>query len=351
MTCHQEATAAPVREPPQVWRQRRTTWLVTSLALLFGVAILSILIGSRSLPPSMIGTALFSFDPSNNDHLIIWTLRIPRLIIAVLAGAALGASGAVMQALTRNPLAEPGLLGVNAGAAAAVILGVALGGITSIQHYVWLAFAGAGLAGGAVFALAQKGGRGADPLRLVLAGAALSIILASLTGIALLNAPSSVLESFRNWAAGSVDGRDLEVGATLAISVGCGLLVCAMIADNLNAVALGDDLGRALGVDLRRTLLLACLAVMLLAGSATAAAGPIGFVGLMAPHLSRAIAGPDQRWILVLSAVIAALLLLVADIIGRVIAGPSEVAAGIVTALIGGPFFLVIVRRTRIGRS
>ncbi|WP_353844923.1 iron chelate uptake ABC transporter family permease subunit [Rhizobium sp. CSW-27] len=332
-------------------RQARALWLFASIALLCAVAALSILVGSRSLTGSAIGAALFAFDPRNDSHLVIWNLRIPRLVIAVLAGAALGASGAVMQAITRNPLAEPGLLGVNAGAAAAVILGVALGGISSIQHYVWLAFLGAGLAGIAVFGLAAQGGRGPDPLRLILAGAALSIILASLTGIVLLNAPSSVLDAFRNWAAGSVDGRDLQVGAILAVSVTCGVLICATIASNLNAVALGDEVGRALGVDLRRTLMLACLAVMLLAGSATAAAGPIGFVGLMAPHLARSIAGPDQRWVLSFSAVLAALLLLVADIIGRVIVAPSEVAAGIVTALIGGPFFLFLVRRTRIGRS
>lgn len=351
MTRAQGLTASAARKPLSVGRQAKALWLGASIALLGALAAISILVGSRSLTPSAVSAALFSFDPRNDAHLVIWSLRIPRLVIAVLAGAALGASGAVMQALTRNPLAEPGLLGVNAGAAAAVILGVALGDISSIQHYVWLAFLGAGLAGGAVFVLAAGGGRGADPLRLILAGAALSIILASLTGIVLLNAPSSVLDAFGNWAAGSVDGRDLQVGAILAVSVGCGFLICVMIAGNLNAVALGDELGRALGVDLHRTLMLACLAVMLLAGSATAAAGPIGFVGLMAPHLARAIAGPDQRWILSFSAVIAALLLLVADIIGRVIIAPAEVAAGIVTALIGGPFFLIIVRRTRIGRS
>jgi iron complex transport system permease protein len=351
MTSIEGLTASTARKALAVRRHEKALRLVAAIALLAAVSALSILVGSRPLTPSAISAALFSFDPRNDAHLVIWSLRIPRLVIAILAGAALGASGAVMQALTRNPLAEPGLLGVNAGAAAAVILGIALGGISSIQHYVWLAFLGAGLAGGAVFVLAAGGGRGADPLRLILAGAALSIILASLTGIVLLNAPSSVLDAFRNWAAGSVDGRDLQVGAILAVSVGSGFLICAMIADNLNAVALGEELGRALGVDLRRTLMLACLAVMLLAGSATAAAGPIGFVGLMAPHLARSIAGPDQRWILAFSAVIAALLLLVADIIGRVIAAPSEVAAGIVTALIGGPFFLIIVRRTRMGRS
>ena len=350
MTRVQGLIQSTVNKQHHAGRNQRVLWLAACIALLGVVALLSILVGSRSLVPSVIGAALFSFDPRNDAHLVIWSLRIPRLIIGILAGAALGASGAVMQALTRNPLAEPGLLGVNAGAAAAVILGVAIGDISNIHHYVWLAFAGAGLAGGAVIVLAAKGGHGPDPLRLVLAGAALSIILASLTGITLLNAPAAALDTFRNWAAGSFDGRDFDVAAVLALSVGCGLLICTMIAGNLNAVALGDDLGRALGVNLRRTLLLACLAVMLLAGSATAAAGPIGFVGLMAPHLARAVAGPDQRWILVFSAVMAALLLLVADIIGRVIAAPSEVAAGIVTALIGGPFFLVIVRRTGVGK-
>lgn len=329
----------------------RQTFLLALVLVLALAAIASLMIGSRAVSGETVLQSFLAFDAHDDQHLVVRLLRVPRLLIAVLSGAALGVSGAVMQALTRNPLAEPGLLGVNAGAASAVIVAIAAGGLSSMSQYVWCGFAGAGMAGAAVFLIGRGNSGSADPLRLVLAGAALSIILGSLTGIVVLNSPTSVLDEFRNWSAGSLDGRDMDVAAVLAPSVACGLLLAIFIAGGLNAIALGDDLSRALGADRRRILVLACLCVMLLAGSATAAAGPIGFVGLMAPHLARSFTGPDQRWIILFSGIIAAVLLLVADIIGRVIATPSEIAAGIVTALVGGPVFLLIMRRARRGAS
>lgn len=328
----------------------RRAALVVGLGVLACAAMLSLAVGSRPVPLTEALRALVAYDPGNDLHLVVRELRVPRTLIALLAGLALGVAGAIMQAVTRNPLAEPGLLGINAGAAVAVVVAIAGFGLTAIAHYVWFAFAGAGLAGAAVFLLGRAHETGTNPVRLVLAGAGISVMLGSLTGAIILNAPTFVLDGFRNWAAGSVEGRGFDVAAILALCVAAGLLPALALAGSLNAMALGQDLGRALGVNLRATWLLACLCVMLLAGAATAAAGPIGFVGLVAPHVARLVAGPDYRWILPLSALFAAILLLGADIAGRVIAPPSEIAAGIVAALVGGPFFIGVVRRYRMAK-
>lgn len=329
-------------------RRRRLAGLIAGLAVLVLLSLASLAFGSRPIPLQAVLDALFAHDARDDRHLIVWTLRLPRTAVALLAGLALGVAGAVMQAVTRNPLAEPGLLGVNAGAAVAVVLGASLFGATTMAGYVWFGIAGAGLAGVAVFLLGRAHETGTNPVRLVLAGAGLSVMLGAVTGIVLINAPLSVLDNFRNWAAGSVAGRGFDIAGILAIATACGLAAAFAIAANLNAIALGEDLGRALGLDTRRTLVLACLSVMLLAGAATAAAGPIGFVGLVAPHLARTVTGPDYRWILPYSALLAAILLLGADCLGRVIAAPEEIAAGIVTALVGGPFFILIVRKFRL---
>ncbi len=331
-------------------RRSRRLGLLAGCGVLLLAVLASLAIGSRPVPLADAFDALLTFDPGNDLHLVVRELRVPRTIVALLAGLALGVAGAVMQAVTRNPLAEPGLLGINAGAAVAVALGVLVFNLTSMAQYVWLAFLGAGLAGTAVFILGQAHETGTNPVRLVLAGAGLSVMLASVTGMIILNAPVTVLDDFRNWAAGSVEGRGYDVAGILAISVTAGLGAAFSIAGNLNALALGEDLGQALGVSRRRTWVLACLSVMLLAGSATAGAGPIGFVGLVAPQIARAVTGPDYRLILPCSALFAAILLLGADVIGRMILPPAEIAAGIVAALIGGPVFVMIVRRFRLAR-
>lgn len=328
----------------------RRRWLAIGLAALALQALASLVIGSRPIPLAVMVDAIQAYDPRNDLHLVIWELRVPRLITAVLAGAALGLAGAIMQAVTRNALAEPGLLGINAGAAVAVVLGVTLLGLTRPAHYVWLAALGAGLAGTAVFLLGRAHETGTNPVRLVLAGAGLSIVLGAITGIVVINASPIAFDNFRHWAAGSVEGASFEVVAMLAACVAAGFAVALSIVGGLNALALGQELGQALGAAPRTIWLSACVAVMLLAGAATAAAGPIGFVGLIAPHLARAVVGPDHRWILPCSALFAAILLLGADLIGRVVAAPSEVAAGIVVALLGGPFFILAVRRFRVSR-
>jgi iron complex transport system permease protein len=314
------------------------------------LALASLGIGSRTIPLAVTIDALQAYDPRNDLHLVIWELRVPRLITAVLAGAALGLAGAIMQAVTRNPLAEPGLLGINAGAAVAVVLGVTFLGLTRPTHYVWLAIFGAGLAGAAVFLLGRAHETGTNPVRLVLAGAGLSIVLIAITGIVILNAPPTAFDDFRHWAAGSVESASFEAATVLAVMITAGLIVALSIIGGLDALALGQELGQALGASPRMIWLSACLAVMLLAGAATAAAGPIAFIGLIAPHLARAIVGPDHRWILPGSALFAAILLLGADLVGRMVAAPSEIAAGIVVALIGGPFFVLAVRRFQVSR-
>lgn len=313
------------------------------------LALASLAIGSRPIGLRSVAAALVAYDRADDLHLIVREVRLPRMIVAVLAGAALGMAGAVMQALTRNPLAEPGLLGINGGAATAVVLGVSLFHLAHVSHYVLCAAVGAGLAGVAVFALGRAGETGINPVRLLLAGAGISVTLAAVTGLVVLNAPPAVFEGFRTWMAGSLERSGFEAAVVLVVAVSAGLAVVLAHVDSLNALALGDDLGQALGADPRRVWLLSCLSVMILAGAATAAAGPIGFVGLIAPHLARAVAGPDQRRILAFSALFAAALLLGADMAGRVIAPPSEVPAGIVTALLGGPFFVAAVRRFRVG--
>lgn len=336
--------------PARRARKRRAELAAGLVCALSLAALASLAIGSRPIPLAGVLDALWAYDSGNDLHLVVRELRLPRTLTALLAGIGLGLAGAIMQAVTRNPLAEPGLLGINAGAAAVVVLGAVAFGLTRMVHYVWLASLGAGLAGVAVFILGRAHETGTNPVRLVLAGAGVSVMLGAITGILVLNAPPTVFDGFRHWAAGSVEGAGFEVVAVLAVAVAAGLVAAQSIAGSLDAMALGQDLGQALGADPRITWLLACLAVMLLAGAATAAAGPIGFVGLVAPHLARAGAGPGHRWLLPASALTAAILLLGADIIGRVVAAPAEIAAGIVAALLGGPFFIAAVRRFRPSR-
>ncbi|AEM40605.1 FecCD family ABC transporter permease [Ketogulonicigenium vulgare] len=329
----------------------RPAILLTALAALLVLALLGICLGARPIAPGDSLRALFSPDPANDLHLVVRELRLPRTLIAVMAGAALGMAGALIQAVTRNPLAEPGLLGVNAGAGVAVIIAVAFLGVKGVTAYVWFAYLGAGAAGALVFFLGRAHTSGAHPLRLVLAGAGLSVALGSLTGIIVINSPVQVLDDFRNWSAGSVEGRSLQVAFVLAASLAAGGLICFTLARGLNALMLGQESGRALGLNPPRIWALACVAVMLLAGGATAAAGPISFVGLVAPHLARSVGRANYGWILVFSALFGALLLLGADIIGRMIAAPDEVAAGIIAMLVGGPFFIWVARRFRMVRA
>ena len=315
--------------------------------LLVGLVLVSFVVGEKNVALSDTLDAVLAFDPSNNDHLLVRHLRVPRTLLAVIVGCALGVAGAVMQALTRNPLADPGILGVNAGAAAAIAVAIAFFGSTDVVDYMWFGLLGAAVAGVAVYLL---GGlrRGTDPVRVVLAGAALTVVLLALTQVVLVNSDELVFDQFRHWTVGSLQGRGAAVLAPVAAVVVGGLVVAASLVRALDAAVLGSDISRALGVHPVRVWGLAALAVITLAGGATAAAGPIGFVGLTAPHVARFLTGPDHRWVIPYSMLISAVLIVGADAIGRVVARPGEVGVGIVVALIGGPFFVYLVRRGRL---
>ncbi|MGQ4509786.1 FecCD family ABC transporter permease [Dermabacteraceae bacterium P13147] len=322
--------------------------VLAALLSLLPLALLSVAVGSRTIAPAETWAALTAYDPTNDAHLVIRELRIPRTMIGILAGAALGLAGCLMQSLTRNTLAEPGTLGVNAGAAAGVVIGLLILGDASITIYVWFAFCGAGLAAFAVHRLGRAGERGVNPVRLVLAGAGLSVLLGSLTSMVLVSFPETVYESFRSWATGSLQGRGWDVVPVAAVCLLCGALIAVFLAGSLNAVALGSDMSAALGVHVSRTWSLTNLAVLVLAGGATAAVGPIAFVGLAAPHVARALVGVDHRWTLPTSALFAAIALLAADILGRVVDHPNEIGAGVMTAFLGAPFFVFLVRRGKL---
>ncbi len=307
--------------------------------------MLSIAVGAKALPLGDVWHGLF--DPDAAEYAVVHRMRLPRTLLGLLAGVALGVAGAVMQALTRNPLADPGLLGINAGASAAVATGSALVGVGGVGGQVWFALLGAATVTAAVYVVG--GGRGATPARLALAGAALNATLYSYVSAVMLLDTAS-LERLRFWTVGSLASAQPGTVATVAPFIGAGLLVALAAARPLNALALGDDAARALGA--RPALIRGAVitSVTLLCGAATAACGPIVFVGLLVPHLVRALTGPDLRWLLPYCAVLAPVLLLGADVLGRVLSRPGELQVGMVTAVLGGPLFLWLVLRGRVGR-
>ncbi|WP_245246860.1 FecCD family ABC transporter permease [Streptomyces lonarensis] len=313
------------------------------LALLALVAFASVALGAKPLPVDEVWRALTAPTGTDADA-VVRELRVPRTLLGLLAGAALGVAGAVMQALTRNPLADPGLLGVNAGAAAAVVSAISFLSVTSLSQLVWWAMAGAAVVALLVHALG--GGRRATPVRLALAGTAATAALHGyVNGVQLLD--TAALDRMRFWTVGSLASATTDVVVQILPFLTAGFLLTAAVARPLNALALGEDSARSLGANLNRTRLLSLLVVTLLCGAATAACGPIVFVGLMVPHLVRAVTGPDLRWSLPYCAVLAPVLLLGSDVLGRLVARPSELQVGIVTALIGGPLFIHLVRRAR----
>ncbi|KKC35243.1 ABC transporter permease [Devosia epidermidihirudinis] len=325
---------------------KRLLWLLVAVAVLLAVIVASIAIGSKDIPVSTVFDAIFAYNDSD-DHAIIQALRVPRTILGIGVGMALGMSGALIQALTRNPLADPGILGVNAGAAFFVVLGVGIFGMTSIQSFIWFAFLGAIVTTVLVYAVGSVGRAGATPVRLTLAGVAIGAVLSGISsGITLLN--PTTFDRMRQWGAGSLVAPGYEtIWATMPF-IAAGLVLAMLMARPLNAVALGDDLASALGANIMRTRIGVVIATTLLAGAATAAAGPIGFVGLMVPHAARWIVGPDQRWIFLFTVVLAPVLLLTSDILGRIVMRPGELQVGIVTAFVGAPVLIALARRRRV---
>ncbi|MGI5467985.1 FecCD family ABC transporter permease [Streptomyces sp. CA-132043] len=339
-----EATAAPV--VPRRRQATRSAGLLVALCVLGAIAVLGIAVGSKQIPLADVWHGITQYSGTDTD-VIIRDVRLPRTVLGLLAGAALGLAGAVMQALTRNPLADPGVLGINAGASAAVVTGITFFGVTSLTAYVWFAFVGAAVVSAAVYILG--GTRSATPVRLALAGTALTAVLTGyLNAVNLMNTAS--LDKMRFWTVGSLAAATMPTVEKIAPFIAAGVVLALLVARPLNAVALGDDQARALGAKLTRTRVAAMAAVTLLCGAATAACGPIVYVGLMVPHAVRAITGPDMRWILPYSAVLSPVLLLGADILGRIAARPGEIQVGIVTAVIGGPVFIHLVRRRKMAQ-
>lgn len=341
-----QAHAIPANRPNVFGDTGRLTMAAIGLALLTGLGLGSLVLGVRFIHPFAAIDAFLSYDPHNVEHLIVRDYRLPRALLSVLCGAAFGVSGALIQAATRNPLADPGILGVNAGTAFFVTLAVGVLGWQSVEAYLWAAFAGAIVITLLVYGLGAAGREGATPVRLVLSGVALSAVLGGIGSTVTLLDPQA-FEALRQWSVGSVSGRDMHVVATVAPFIGVGLIVALVAARPLNAVALGEDLARSLGADVLKARILVVIAVTLLAGAATAAAGPIGFIGLMVPHAVRWCAGPDQRWVILLTMVFSPALLLAADIAGRLLVFPGEIEAGIVTAFLGAPVLILLARRSK----
>ncbi|WKG10582.1 iron chelate uptake ABC transporter family permease subunit [Nocardia sp. PE-7] len=323
-------------------------WLL-AVFVLAAVCALSLLVGTKAIAISDVWQALFGAS-TTPDHVTVTEYRVPRTLLGLLVGLALGVAGCLMQGLTRNPLADPGLLGVNAGAAFAITIAVAMFGVSEITSYVWFGFLGAALVSVVVYRVGTAGRSGTDPVRLTLAGVAATAVLGGLTRGLILMHPKA-FDEMRQWDSGGLTGRGFEilVGATPFIAAG--LIIAALCARSLNAVALGDDLAHSLGVHVGRTRLFTALAVVLLCGTATAAVGPIAFVGLAVPHVSRWLIGPDQRWIFAYSLVLAPILVLSADIVGRIVIRPDEVPAGLVTAFLGAPVLIWLARRARVGAA
>ena len=348
------ASIPAVTEPDGGLQRRRIAGLVVLAVLLVAGSVASLAVGVRTMDAATTVDALLAIKPTladpgaaSGDFRAVAQLRFPRTLIAVVVGAGLGVAGALIQGHTRNPLADPAILGISSGAAFAVVCSGAFFSVTSVFMTAVWAFGGSVATTALVFALAGIGGGRLNPLTLILGGAATSAVLTSLTSLLVLSSDDN-LDRMRFWTAGSLDGRGFSVlfGATPLILVG--LVTAFSTGPSLNLLNLGDDVAAGLGVNTRRARTTGMLTIALLAGAATAAAGPLGFLGLVVPHIVRALTGPDYRWILPYAAIAGADMLLAADILGRMIVRPGELQAGIVLALAGAPFFIWLIAKKRV---
>jgi iron complex transport system permease protein len=321
----------------------RAAWFVVAVVVFVAAAGLSVMVGANPMSP---GTVLDTVLGGGTDEsrYLVWDQRIPRTAAGLAVGAALGVAGALIQAFTRNPLADPGILGVNAGAAFFVAVGITFFGVTSPFGYVWLACAGALVLTVGVYVIGSAGGEAAGPVRLTVTGVAIGAVFAGLTTGLTLTHPDS-FDRMRGWSAGSLLERGFDVVLPVLPLVLLGLALALVAAPGLNSIALGSDVARSQGVDVRRTRLAVLAAVTLLAGGATAVAGPLVFVGLVVPHLVRWTVGTDQRWIVVGSLLLGPALVLLSDVLGRILVLPSEMPVGIVTAFVGAPVLIILARR------
>ena len=327
-------------------RARLLAGLAGLLVLLAAAAVLGIAVGARAIAPADVWTALVA-PTGTDDDVVVRALRLPRTLLGVVVGLALGVAGALIQGHTRNPLADPGLLGVSAGAAFAICLAVYAFGVDSVRGSVWFGLAGALVAAVVVFVLGTLGDGGGTPVTLALAGAAVSAFLAALTS-ALVLTDATTLDAYRFWVVGSLVGRGDGVLVQVLPFLLAGLLLAAVNAPALNTLQMGEDVARGLGQRIALARACGIAAVTLLTGAAVAVSGPIAFVGLVVPHVARAITGPDHRWLLPYSGLLGAVLLLLADVVGRVLVRPAELPVGLVLAFVGAPFFIALVRRRRL---
>ncbi|GAA2654407.1 FecCD family ABC transporter permease [Nonomuraea recticatena] len=329
-------------------RRRRVAGLGALAVVLLAAGAVSLAVGARALSPAEVWHGLFTAQGSDQRlteiTLIVETVRVPRTVLAIVAGVALGVSGALIQGYTRNPIADTGLLGVNTGASFAVVSVIVLFGFASPYQYVWFAFLGAAAAGVVVFGLASIGRGAGSPLTLALAGQGIAVFLAAMTTAVSLTDQAS-LNALRFWKAGSVSGVGFDViWPVLAFTV-LGLALALTTLPAINLLNLGDDVARGMGVNLTRSRAVGIVAITLLAGATTAACGPIAFLGLMVAHVARYVTGPDYRWLVPCAGLLGAVVLLVCDIVGRVVTRPGELQAGVVVALVGAPFFAALVWR------
>ncbi|ANW21379.1 FecCD family ABC transporter permease [Streptomyces clavuligerus] len=322
---------------------RRLSGLVALVLVLLCVLALSVSLGANPLPLRDVWRNVFQPDGSEAAS-IVWTLRVPRTVVGVVSGVAFGVAGALIQAITRNPLADPGILGVNAGAGFAVTIGVGLFGVTGITGYVWFAFLGAIVATAAVHTIGSLGRGAASPVALLLAGVALAAVLTAFSTFIMLM-DEETFRAFKNWGLGSLARASIPDALSVLPFLAVGLAIALCLGGALNAVALGDDQAASLGVSVVRTRVAGIAAVTLLAGGATALTGGIAFIGLMVPHIVRWFTGPDQRWIIACTVLASPAVVLTADVIGRLVARPGEIEAGVLTALIGAPVLIALVRR------
>ncbi|MER7395533.1 iron ABC transporter permease [Streptomyces sp. NPDC000151] len=323
--------------------RRRIRWTAAAALALLLAVLLSLAVGSRAFPPREVIDALLYGGDSEAAQVVLF-LRLPRTLVGLLVGAALALAGTAMQGITRNPIADPGILGISQGASAAVVLAIAFAGVHSLSGYVGIAFAGAALAAVFVYAVAARGRGGATPVKLALAGAAINALLVAVT-MAVLTTKAAALDEFRFWQVGSLTGRDAAVAAQIWPFLLVGAVLVLAVARGLDALALGEDVARGLGRQVATVRIVGGLGAAVLTGAGVAAAGPVAFVGLAVPHLARALVGGDHRWVLPMAALLGPVMVLVADTAGRLLFPPSEVPAGVMTALIGVPFLVALVRR------
>ncbi|MES9509167.1 iron ABC transporter permease [Streptomyces sp. NPDC000609] len=324
-------------------RSRRALATAAAVAALLVAVLLSLAVGARSIPPSEVFDVLLHGGHSDNAE-VIRNMRVPRTLIGLMVGAALAIAGTVLQGITRNPIADPGILGISQGASVGVVLAIAFAGVHSLTGYVWFGFAGAAIASVAVYAIASSGRGGATPVKLALGGAAINALLVSVVS-AVLTTKASALDEFRFWQVGSLGGREAEVAGQIWPFMLVGVVLVLFVARGLDALALGEDVAKGLGQNVATVRVVGGIGATVLTGVGVAAAGPIAFIGLAVPHIARAVVGSDHRWVLPMAALIGPVMLLVSDVIGRIVFPPSEVPAGVMTALIGVPFLVALVRR------